>query len=245
MNTIEILQQCTVDGNVVKLPSRQLERNEYLDVKKALELIGGKWKSGKVQGFVFTHDPAELLAQIATGEKRNLKKEFQFFETPASIADRLVELADINYNDTVLEPSAGQGAIVKAIHRAHPYRTVCGYELMAVNQTFLSEIERFELLGSDFLKECTCQFDVIIANPPFSKNQDIDHIYKMFEYLYPGGRLVSIASIHWQFAGGKKETAFHKWLEKNNAEILPLEKGAFQESGTMIESCIIVIQKQK
>lgn len=245
MNTIEILQQCTVDGNVVKLPSRQLERNEYLDVKKALELIGGKWKSGKVQGFVFAQDPTELLAQIATGEKRNLKKEFQFFETPASIADRLVELADINYNDTVLEPSAGQGAIVKAIHRAHPYRTVCGYELMAVNQTFLSKIERFELLGSDFLKECTCQFDVIIANPPFSKNQDIDHIYKMFEYLYPGGRLVSIASIHWQFAGGKKETAFHKWLEKNNAEILPLEKGAFQESGTMIESCIIVIQKQK
>lgn len=245
MNTTEILQQCTVEGNVVKLPNRQLERNEYLDVKKALELIGGKWKSGKVQGFVFAQDPTELLSQIATGEKRNLKKEFQFFETPANIADRLVELADINYNDTVLEPSAGQGAIVKAIHRAHPHRTVCGYELMAVNQTFLSKIECFELLGSDFLKECTCHFDIIIANPPFSKNQDIEHIYKMFDWLCAGGRLVSIASIHWQFACGKKETAFRQWLEKNNAEILPLEKGTFQESGTMIESCIVVIQKQK
>jgi hypothetical protein len=58
-------------------------------------LIGGKWKGGKVFGFVFATDPTELLDQIANGEKRNLKKEFQFFATPEKLADELVYLADL------------------------------------------------------------------------------------------------------------------------------------------------------
>ncbi len=75
MTTKEVLQQCTVEGNIVKLPAVQLERKEYKEVKKQLELIGGKWKGGKTQGFVFEEDPTELLEQISNGEKRNLKSE--------------------------------------------------------------------------------------------------------------------------------------------------------------------------
>lgn len=76
MNKEEILQQCTVDGLVVKLPEVKLERKLYQEVAKVLELIGGKWKGNKVMGFVFNEDPTELLEQIANGESRNLKKEF-------------------------------------------------------------------------------------------------------------------------------------------------------------------------
>ena len=73
MNKIEVLQNCKVEENVIKLPDTQLDRKEYLEVKKALELIGGKWKGGKISGFVFKTDPTDLLNQIANGEKRNLK----------------------------------------------------------------------------------------------------------------------------------------------------------------------------
>jgi hypothetical protein len=76
----DILSKCTVDGNIVKLPEDQLERKLYLEVAKSLNLIGGKWKGGKVQGFVFLTDPTELLSEIANGGDRNLKKEFQFLE---------------------------------------------------------------------------------------------------------------------------------------------------------------------
>ncbi len=65
MNKTEILQKCTVDGNIVRLPEGQLDRKLYQEVAKALELIGGKWKGGKVMGFVFPTDPTELLEQIA------------------------------------------------------------------------------------------------------------------------------------------------------------------------------------
>jgi predicted RNA methylase len=213
-------------------------------VAKSLELIGGKWKGGKIFGFVFPNDPTDLLQQIASGEKRNIKKEFQFFETPATLADKLVDLAEIQPEDEVLEPSAGQGSIVKAIHRnTWDARTVWGYELMEINQTFLNKIIGFRLLGNDFLIECDTHFDKIIANPPFSKNQDIDHIYKMYDCLKDGGRIVTIASRHWETSNNKKESEFRDWLDMVGAKIQKIESGAFKESGTMIGSVIIVIDK--
>ena len=57
MSKEEVLQNCVVEGQVVKLPSVELDRKEYLAVKKSLELIGGKWKGGKISGFVFQTDP--------------------------------------------------------------------------------------------------------------------------------------------------------------------------------------------
>lgn len=242
METKEILQQCAVEGNVIKLPNMQLERKQYLDVKKHLELIGGKWKGGKIQGFIFDANPSELLSQIANGEKRNLKKEYQFFETPDHLADWLVELAEIKPTDIVLEPSAGRGAIVKAIQRQLPAIDVFGYESMEINQSFLIKLDHFKLLGFDFLSECDTSFDVIIANPPFSKNQDIDHVMHMFRHLKSGGRLISIISPHFLHASGKKETAFKTWLEEVKADIYKVDAGTFKESGTMIESRIIVVQ---
>ena len=243
MTTNEILQKCTIEGNIVKLPSIKLERKEYLDVAKQLNLIGGMWKGGKIQGFIFNEDPTDLLAQIANGEKRNIKKEFQFFATPDKLADRLVELAEIEYSHSVLEPSAGQGNIVKAIHREFPAISVFGYELIEVNKTFLNKIHNFKLLGSDFLTECDTCFDRIIANPPFSMNQDIDHIMRMYKHLNTGGRIVTVASQHWQLASGKKEMNFRGWLSDVGAHIIELESGTFKESGTNVKTTIIIIDK--
>lgn len=238
----QVLQECTVEGNVVKLPEGQLDRKLYMEVAKALKLIGGKWKGGKVMGFVFPTDPTELLEQIANGESRNLKKEFQFFATPDDLADYLVELADIKEDDLVLEPSAGQGSIINAILRVRPTKPVRYFELMDINRTFLDKIMLASCVGWDFL-ECVDIYDKIIANPPFSKNQDIDHIYKMYECLNEGGRIITIASKHWQSSNNKKETQFREWLEEIGAYIEPIESGRFKESGTLVGANIIVINK--
>jgi hypothetical protein len=61
----EVLQNCTVEGTTVKLPNVQLDRKLYQEVAKALELIGGKWKGGKVFGFVFATDPTDLLEIVS------------------------------------------------------------------------------------------------------------------------------------------------------------------------------------
>ena len=69
----QVLQNCTVEGTVIKLPNVQLDRKLYQEVAKALELIGGKWKGGKVFGFVFATDPTDLLFQIANEHKKTRK----------------------------------------------------------------------------------------------------------------------------------------------------------------------------
>lgn len=239
----DVLQKCVVNGNIVKLPDIQLDRKLYLDVAKSLELIGGKWKGSKVAGFVFLDDPTNLLAEIANGEKRNLKKEFQFFATPDNLADELVYLADLKQHDTILEPSAGQGAIIKAINKVCDCIPDC-YELMSLNVTILNKSElKFNLIGTDFLKHENKLYTKIIANPPFTKNQDIDHLREMYECLSRDGRIVCIVSESWVKGTQKKQIEFKQWLEEVNAEILDIEKGTFKESGTTVGGKIIIINK--
>lgn len=243
MTKEQVLQDCTVEGNVVKLPNIQLDRKDYQEVAKALELIGGKWKGGKIMGFVFATDPKDLLDQIANGEKRNLKKEFQFFATPEKLADELVYLADLKQHDTILEPSAGQGAIVKAINKVCDVVPDC-FELMDVNTHILKKSGlSFNLIGEDFLKNEGKTYSKIIANPPFTKNQDIDHLKEMYNCLSRGGKLVCITSESWVNGSQKKQVDFKNWLEKEKAEIIDIEKGSFKESGTAVGGKIIVLEK--
>jgi hypothetical protein len=245
MDKQEVLKQCTVSGNVVNLPPMQLERKLYQDVAKSLELIGGKWKGGKVMGFVFQEDPTEMLYEIANGEKRNLKKEFQFFATPEKLADYLVELAEIKQSHTILEPSAGQGAIIKSIWKVIPEKLVFCCELMDINRKFLQNMgTNVDCIASDFMEYVPpFLFDRIIANPPFTKNQDIYHLLRMYEFLKVGGRLVCITSESWVNGSQKIQCEFIKWLKEVNATILDIEKGSFKESGTMVGGKIIIIDK--
>jgi methylase of polypeptide subunit release factors len=148
----------------------------------------------------------------------------------------------------VLEPSAGQGAIVKAIHRATGEGlTVHCFEAMPVNITILNKLSPIKFWGEDFLNLDASleigKFDRIIANPPFAKNQDIDHIRAMYDILEEEGTLVSIAGKHWQLSANKKETSFREWLDEVGADVIELSRGMFKESGTEIATCIIVIKK--
>ncbi len=244
MTKEDVLKQCTIEGLVVRLPAGQLDRALYQQVAKALELIGGKWKGNKVMGFVFNEDPTELLEQIATGEKRNLKKEFQFFGTSDDLADDMVFEAQIEPKHLILEPSAGQGAIIKAIQRVFQMN-VLWCELMPVNQVFLRKLSHTTFVCEDiFQHKGENIYDRIIANPPFSKNQDIDHIMKMYDLLKVGGRLVSIASKHWQLSNNKKEKQFKKWLDDMKADVIEIPAGKFKESGTSIATVMIIINKK-
>lgn len=240
----QVLQNCTVEGNVVKLPTVQLDRKLYQEVAKSLELIGGKWKGGKVFGFVFVTDPTDLLEEIANGEKRNLKKEFQFFATPEKLADKLVYFADLKQHDTILEPSAGQGAIIKAINKVCDVVPDC-FELMDVNTIILNKSGlKFNLIGNDFLKHNGKTYTKIIANPPFTKNQDIYHLKEMYNCLSRGGRLVCITSESWVNGIQKKQVEFKRWLDEIEAEVINIEKGSFKESGTDVGGKIIIIDKK-
>ena len=65
----------------------------------------------------------------------------------------------------VLEPSAGDGALVKAFHNAYPTISVDCYELMPLNRQRLLRLGSITLhQEEDFLKaEIKDHYDIIIA----------------------------------------------------------------------------------
>lgn len=241
----EILKHCTLQDNVLKLPAVQFNKKSYADAKKWIEEAGGSWTGGKVQGFTFPFNAERVFAILKEGKRCNLKQEFQFFETPAEVADWLVMLAGgVHETDTVLEPSAGRGALVKAIHRACPQVMVDCFELMPENAELLQEIPGVRILGADFTQSRPGQYTKIIANPPFRNNQDIDHVRKMYDLLQDGGTLAAITSAHWEFATEQKCEAFRNWLQEVGGAKYEIEQGAFQESGTLIKTLAVVITKK-
>lgn len=240
----EILKHCTLQDNVLKLPAVQFNKKSYAEAKKWIEEAGGGWTGGKVQGFTFPFNAERVFAILKEGKRYNLRQEYQFFETPAEVADWLVMLAGgVHETDTVLEPSAGRGALVKAIHRACPSVTVDCFELMPENMELLRMLPGVNVLGADFTLNRAGRYTKIIANPPFSDNQDIDHVRKMYDLLQEGGTLAAITSPHWELANEQKCEAFRNWLQEVGGRKYEIEQGAFQESGTSIRTLAVVIQK--
>jgi len=243
MNTLqESLSKCTIAGNVLHLPKEQL--SNYNELRTALLKAGAQYKKNT---FVFPNEARPYVDKLMGGEVVNLKKEFQFFATPKKIADEMAAFAMVGFDPnsmTILEPSAGQGALVKACLEHHSNIRFDCCELMDINRSILEKIDGCTIIAEDFLKVGRfAYYDRIIANPPFAKNQDIDHIRLMFKHLKEGGRIVAIASVHWQFASGKKETEFKAWLDEIGATYENLDAGDFKESGTNVKTCMIIIDK--
>lgn len=243
-NVEEILKHCTLENNILKLPQVQFNKKSYAEAKKWIEEAGGSWQGGKIQGFTFPFNPERVFSILKEGQRCNLQQDYQFFETPSDVADWLVMLAGgIHENDTVLEPSAGRGALIKAIHRACPSVTVECYELMPENREFLHTLSNVILLDEDFTKDSVGSYTKIIANPPFSGNQDIEHVRLMYERLEEGGTLAAITSQHWRFASEKRCIDFRNWLKEVHGEVFEISTGEFKESGTSISTMAVVIKK--
>ena len=237
----QIIKQGVLKDNVYYLPNVKLDRKEYLDIAEHLKFLGGKWKGRGLNGFIFDRQISSIDELL--GNNIKVKKDIQLFETPESIADKLVEYAEIDNYQTILEPSAGRGRIIKSIQK------VCSCqidycEINDVNRKYLDEIKNINFLEEDFLKlKTNKKYTRILANPPFAKNQDIDHIMKMYELLSEKGILVSMSSNHWQMAKEKKCQEFRKFIEYTNAEVIELQNGDFKESGTLVKGNIIIIRK--
>lgn len=239
----EILKHCTLRENVLYLPNVRLNKKAYQEAKVWIEEAGGNW-STKHQGFTFDFNADRVCGILLEGKRYNLNKEFQYFGTPDVVADLVAsKISSLTDGMTILEPSAGRGALVRAVRRRYPNAVVDCYELMPENLEFLSKEPGANVVGYDFA-ECVRSYDRIVANPPFSNNQDIDHVYRMYDHLNAGGEMAVIVSQHWKFANEKKCEEFRQWLEDVNAEIEDIDAGAFKESGTTVATTLLCIKKE-
>lgn len=223
-----------VSDTRLELPKQQLDN--YKQVKNVLQKAGGKYVKN---GFEFGKDAQPIVDRILDGEEVNDKKLYQCFFTPPELVEQIQELADIQPDDYILEPSAGIGNLVDKYDR----KKVDCIELYRENRQVLKD-KGFCLCLYDFLDVMpTPKYDKILANPPFTKNQDIKHIKHMYDFLKPGGRIVTMASTSWRYGTQKLQVEFVDWLSELNHRLHSVPAGAFKSSGTNIATMIIVINK--
>lgn len=244
-NALTVISTGIISGNVFTITGGQLDRRLYLEVNEALQNLGGKWNR-KFKAHVFDADPATKIEDLLlSGETVDEKKLYQFYETPKPVVRRMLELANITYTDDplkmqdVLEPSAGHGAIADEIDQSRCLFR-CG-ELDPKNVEVLID-KGYPVAEGDFLEIDFEQFDRIVMNPPFTRQQDIDHVLKAYALLRPGGRLISVMSPGFTFRQNRKSTEFRRLVDdRGTYEELP--DGAFKESGTGVRTVLVVLDK--
>ena len=100
-----------------------------------------------------------------------VRREADFYATPLeSVFSFLDNFGEINPKDQILEPSAGNGAIINAL-RLRGYRNpVTAVELREEKELYFFADE---VIYGDFLKmNFSRRYDVIISNPPYSLAQE-------------------------------------------------------------------------
>lgn len=242
-DVLEYLRRCQVDGCKLFLPPGQLERDFYVRVDKILKLIGGKW-SKLMKCHIFPSPVAEIFeGALDAGEVVDEKQTFQFFPTPEEVVDELMIHASIGVQHTVLEPSAGEGAIIRAIYNRPFDEIPVGENITLIeihaercaglkNEFPCSEVKCVDFLEWRSLK----RFDRIVMNPPFTKGTDAKHIKHALSMLKIGGRLVSVVP-------GRGGATLKAHLETNGYQwqVYPLPAGSFKAAGTGIETSILVV----
>lgn len=197
-------------------------------------------------------------------QKKNSRTKSQeghdYFATPEPIGYKMVQWLQAKPGQSLLEPSAGDGAIarwmpdntyntvVEPSRDLTPklMRTVARNRAKVVESTF----ENFDLHN---------KFDGIAMNPPFGKGKDrggklaMEHVAKAYKHLKDGGRLIAIIP-----DGPACQKRFDKWFygtpEAKRKEDRGIADGVlmadihlpsvtFEREGTNVNTRMVVIDK--
>lgn len=242
MKHLEDLQKCTVQGNTVKLPTEILPN--YKDVRKALINAGGTYKQNT---FIFQTDAGPIMERLINGTNINRRQETQYFPTPVEIAEYMADQILVQTGPIkALEPSAGDGRLIEALLKVRPEAEITAIELDPILFKQLNEKQfnaKIEAIQGDFMDFPGYEaFDLVFANPPFTRGTDVDHIMKMWDHVKPGGQLITLSSPSFETNTNKKFQEF-KALVEMYGHWVKLPGASFASAGTKIDVFIHILNK--
>ncbi|MEX5635776.1 methyltransferase [Parafrankia sp. FMc2] len=255
------LAAAVVDGATVRLVG-QLDRKTYAATDKALRALGGKWDR-KAGAHVFPGSPGEALAaMLASGQAPAMPKAPHQIESYFATPDALAQLVVEAYTDVpglspfarVLEPSAGDGALVRAVRRVNP-----GVEVVAVEPNaeragriddgsglVTVQTETFETVARRHGQIEARPFDAVVMNPPFTlpgaATAWIDHVNLAWSLLRPGGRLTAIVPAGFTYRTDRKHRDLREWVGLLGGW-RELPEKSFTASGTDVATVAIWMEK--
>lgn len=171
-----------------------------------------------------------------------------FFPTPPAVIEQMINAADIREGMDILEPSAGVGDIVDALHALNRNLDIDLCEVSSRLGDVLT-LKGYTLAERDiFDLDAAGQYDRVLMNPPFENGEDLRHVRHCFDLLRPGGVLVAIMAASVQFRTDRKYNEFRDWLDSVplTYDIEKLPDGAFKTSKrpTGVNTVMVTICKR-
>lgn len=197
--------------------------------------------------------PEEREAEEDSGlstPKTSLAKNYGFFPTPDALADHVISETPLYREDgkpplRILEPSAGTGQLASraARHKGRPTVDCIDVQPAMCDRLNASGLYR-SVRCADFLKLTPSgDYDLVLMNPPFDRERDIDHVMHALEFLKPGGCLVAIMSAGTEFRDTRKSTAFREHINKLGGRMQELPAGSFSSVGTNVNTILVRVYK--
>lgn len=208
---------------------------------------GGKAKDRTMAGTVSPYEKAKAF-YFAEGKKRGRRDQREgtdYYATPEPIGMKMVEFADVQIGERILEPSAGHGAIARWFPE--------GANRVLIEPS--SNLASRAGLASPGAKVITSRFedhyignkyDAIVMNPPFGAGgkDALDHVQKAVGHLREGGRVVAI--LPRGPAADKRLEAFRDSDANKNiyaALEIDLPPVMFERAGTKVATRLVVFER--
>lgn len=166
--------------------------------------------------------------------KARLYQEGDVQFTPEAIAQQVIDLACLQADSKVLEPEAGIAYLADEVAKITPH-----IDCAEISPTFqeILTLKGYNLIGGNFLGITpTEDYDAVVMNPPFSA--ECDHIRHAYQFLKPGGVLVSVCCTRIQNSTQKRYVEFQEWLQQISHVFERPADSKFEMTGT---DCIILV----
>ena len=172
----------------------------------------------------------------------------QFYPTPRYLALRMAKHVPLEAQ-SLLEPSAGYGALMGAVDSNRPYGSpyLSKYwcEINEERSKALRRHCRHGYLGDDFLAtDIDKTFDCVIMNPPFNKAEE--HFLKAYKLLKNNGTLICLVSKETLKEHSKKEKLMYQFIRRNEHTIEIIEDAFNRKESkrkTDVTCALIVLKK--
>lgn len=102
----------------------------------------------------------------------------------------------------------------------------------------------FAAMPVDFLTWTAPAFDLVLANPPFTKNQDVLHVGHMLDLLTPFGTLIAVVAGSFPDRQNKAAQEVRRRLAALDALVLDNPPGSFSASGTEVHTVTIAVHAE-
>lgn len=166
-----------------------------------------------------------------------------FYPSPPEVVTKLLSLAGVQPSHDVLEPSAGDGAIVKALMQMG-IRPDC-VEIDPDRSDELRDIlPPGAVVNMDFLKmQPDPDYDRVIMNPPWGQGAGVAHVFHAVKFLKPGGMLIGVLGEGLEYRTDGPTIELRQLISQWGGVIQKLPAGSFKAAGTMANAVVFTMTK--